>query len=199
MTCETVSRCYPNSLAPAQRKKHFSYVGNINLIGVVAALEIHRERFKDEIRRQTYAGTAHPDSETIYLRMPPVITLESIFQSLDVADCPMVHQPVFRQITDQICAKVGPKMARAMIVKLKPHGRILPHVDEGAYADASDRYHLPLATNDGAWLKSGDERKHLPVGELWWFDKHAIHEGANDGETDRVHLIVDFFRSENAR
>jgi hypothetical protein len=34
----------------------------------------------------------------------------------------------------------------------------------------------------------------MGVGELWWFDKHALHSAVNAGITDRIHLIMDVYR-----
>ena len=94
----------------------------------------------------------------------------------------------------QVAAVAGALPARAMILKLKPGGRIAPHIDQGAYAEATHRWHAAIETNGQAWLQIADERLHMAPGELWWFDKHALHYGANEGQTDRVHLIVDTFR-----
>lgn len=175
-------------------KNHFAKVGAIDVSSAAFALKRHAVHFSDETSRQTYGGTAHPDSETIYLRMTPVHTMDGVFNSLEVKNCHLSSLSEFSDLLNDVQEFVTGRMARAMLVKLKAGGVIHPHIDQGTYADATDRYHLPLVTNELAWLKSGYQKRHLPVGELWWFDKHTTHEGANEGTTDRVHLIVDFFK-----
>ena len=173
--------------------KHFTLLGRIGVEDAAEKVFRHEERFGDEVSRQTYAGSAHPDSETIYLRMPKTPTFQSIFQSLEVEDFPLMTE--FSGTVKAVLEMVGGKLARAMIVKLRAGGRIYPHIDQGAYAEATERYHLPLITNDDTWLKCGGNIRGLKTGELWWFDKHVLHEGINRGFDDRVHLIVDFFKT----
>lgn len=171
--------------------EHFIRIGEIPIDTLARAVRVHAVRFADVVFRQIAPGSPHPDTETIYLRMPPVISRETVFESVDVVDCPMMQEPAFRDAVAAVARLAGGAAARAMIVKLKPGGRIAPHVDEGAYAAATRRFHLPIATNPLAWLESGGERLALPAGTLWWFDKHALHSGGNDGAADRIHLIVD--------
>jgi quercetin dioxygenase-like cupin family protein len=171
--------------------QHFTRIGTIAIDALAAAVDAHAARFADLVFRQRAPGSAHPDTETMYLRMPPTISRETIFESLEAADYPLMQEPAFRDSVAAVARLAGGRAARAMIVKLKPGGRIAPHVDEGAYAAATQRYHLPIATNPQAWLESGGEHLHLPAGTLWWFDKHALHRGGNDGTTDRIHLIAD--------
>ncbi len=170
---------------------HFLRIGEVAIDALAAATRAHAARFADLVFRQSAPGSPHPDTETIYLRMPPVITVESIFESLEAVDYPMMQEPAFRDAVATVARLARGVAARAMIVKLKPEGRIAPHIDEGRYAAATQRFHLPIATNPRAWLDSGGELLHLPAGTLWWFDKHAPHCGGNDGAADRIHLIVD--------
>lgn len=173
--------------------RHFRLLREIDAGSAVGLLAENDGHFSDETWRQLYPGTAHPDTETIYLRMPPLLSAETLFQSMEVQDRPLAAE--FSDLMNDVCDAVGSHaVARTMLIKLKPGGRITPHIDQGAYAEATDRYHLPLVTNRSAWLKSGGEVLHMNVGELWWFDKHATHEGANEGEGERVHLVADFFR-----
>jgi quercetin dioxygenase-like cupin family protein len=171
--------------------QHFTRIGEIAIDALARAVAFHEARFSDIVFRQTAPFSPHPDTETIYLRMPPLITYDSLFESLDSVDWPMMQETAFREAVAAMAALAGGAPSRAMIVKLKPGGRIAPHVDEGGYAAATRRFHLPIATNPSAWLQSGGERLHLPAGTLWWFDKHALHRGGNDGASERIHLILD--------
>lgn len=175
-------------------------ISNFENIGIVnvrdASAAVHREsaHFSDEKRRQNYPGSAHPDSETIYLRMPTMLSVDSVFNSLDVKNYPLASVPEFADLLDDVAAQINGRPARAMIVKLKGGGKVHPHIDQGIYADATDRYHVPLMTNDRVRLFSGTESAHIPEGEIWWFNNHIMHSAVNGGAEDRVHLIIDFFR-----
>lgn len=84
-------------------------------------------------------------------------------------------------------------LERALYVRLLPHSIVYPHIDNGAYYQTRDRYHLVLVSSAGSLLKSGDEQVVMQAGELWWFDNKAIHESDNSSDDWRIHLIFDIF------
>ena len=182
--------------------EHFTPIGTVDIAPALAALKLREGLFAEDTWRQDYPGSAHPDSETIYLRMPkldrslPVEVLACIIlHSLDVIDLRANYIGGFFKTVDAMAALVGKPIARAMIIRLKAGGVIKPHIDQGEYAEATDRYHLALTTNPRAWLKIGEETHHLRAGEVCGFNKHVLHEGANEGSEARDHMVVDFFKA----
>jgi hypothetical protein len=91
------------------------------------------------------------------------------------------------------------KLQRAMIVRLKPNGRVYPHIDAGSYYIPRDRFHLVLISSYGSRLTSGRESAIFREGELWWFNNKLIHSSANDSRAWRVHVIFDLLPSTQAR
>lgn len=175
--------------------EHFKHVGSIPVSALQAACRRHAGEFGRVTWREKTPGSPHPDTETLYLRMPREITRETVFHSLDCADTPLMADPAFDNATLRLSLMTGARLARCMVVKLNPGGKIAPHTDKGAYAEATHRWHVPIETNDKAWLQSGNERCWMmEPGTVYWFDKHAEHFGANEGETPRIHLIVDTWR-----
>jgi hypothetical protein len=78
----------------------------------------------------------------------------------------------------------------AFIFRMKPMGMARPHIDnEDAWQDPF-RVHLPITTNDGAFLQASGRSKHLRVGEVWTFDNQEMHAAVNGGGV-RAHLIID--------
>lgn len=54
------------------------------------------------------------------------------------------------------------------------------------------RVHVPVVTNPAAWLQfEGREPVHFEAGRIYTFDALAPHRYGNDGDADRVHLILD--------
>jgi quercetin dioxygenase-like cupin family protein len=86
------------------------------------------------------------------------------------------------------------RVARVMLVELAAGAEIAPHIDQGAYAELTDRWHCALRTNRLCTMHSGGETAHMRPGEVWWFDKHAVHHVENLGAEPRVHLIMDTWR-----
>jgi quercetin dioxygenase-like cupin family protein len=87
---------------------------------------------------------------------------------------------------------------RAILVNL-PKGKVIPpHVDKGESLSVPRRIHIPIKTNTGCFFTVGETTKNLKEGEIWEIDnanrKHSVH---NDGQEDRIHLIIDFLDKEN--
>jgi hypothetical protein len=55
------------------------------------------------------------------------------------------------------------------------------------------RIHIPIQTNEDCFFTVGDDKRNLRLGELWEINndkqKHSVD---NFGNTDRIHLIVDW-------
>ena len=78
----------------------------------------------------------------------------------------------------------------AFILRMKPLGVARPHIDSNPAWFEPFRVHVPIITNDKAYLLSEGRSKHLDVGEVWTFDNQAEHAVTN-GDAVRTHLIFD--------
>lgn len=82
---------------------------------------------------------------------------------------------------------------RIMLAKMAPGGVIHPHVDGSPSAKWPHKIHVPLQTNPGVQFFIKPEYYHFAVGgavEVNNLDEHAVK---NEGETDRIHLIFEYF------
>jgi len=105
---------------------------------------------------------------------------------------PMSAQfPLASEYVDQLVRSMDGKMGRAVMTKLRPHGTVYAHTDDGLYWLLRDRYHLVLKSATGSHFKVGGEEVRMREGELWWFDPTVSHEAFNDSDEDRIHIIVD--------
>lgn len=174
--------------------KHFGYLMSIAAAPLAAAVAENADLFNDITIRQHYPGTAHADTETIFLRMPEKLDAPTMLGCLHEVPYLAWGIAPLRHAAQSIASFAGGRLGRVMVIRCRPGGKILPHIDQGDYAEMTERYHLAIATNAQAWLESGGERRHIPLGEVWWFDKRAMHSGANDGATPRIHMVVDVYR-----
>ena len=173
---------------------HVLPIAHLDTFALLASLYARREAFNDETLRQAYPGSPHRDTRTIFLRGPEQPTPARWFEDVLHVDYPaLANWPEATAVLAEIGwhLPLGAVLDKAMIVELKPGGVIAWHTDEGHYAELHDRYHLPLVTNPGAFLLSGGEQVHVPVGLLTRFDNRVLHSAVNDGRTPRIHLIVD--------
>lgn len=162
----------------------------------------HKVRFQDDRRRQETPGSAHHDTESIILRGPKGDDVAAWFADIPHQDMAILKEfksakSVLTRIANALAVDGVPgKIGKAMIVSLKPGGFIDWHTDEGAYAEAYNRFHVCLIPSPGAFLYSGGEQASPAVGWLTFFNNRALHSAINLGQTPRVHLIVDVRKPE---
>lgn len=84
---------------------------------------------------------------------------------------------------------------RAILVNLPAGNKVHPHIDKGKSFQIPRRIHLAIKTNQHCYFTVGDTTKNLKQGELWEINNNGImHSVSNDGDTDRIHLILDWVK-----
>lgn len=160
----------------------------LNVAPLLAAI---RPAMWDEITlRQDYEGSAHKDTQAIFLR-GPTNPADPFGCTTSEAYPPMgeLHAP-FCDLLDAIPLDTS-EIGRVMLVSLKPGGVIAEHCDEGAYAERFSRFHVALQSKPGNVFTCGLEAAHMQPGECWWFDHRASHKVRNYSSQPRIHLIFD--------
>jgi hypothetical protein len=78
---------------------------------------------------------------------------------------------------------------RAFFLSIPESGMIHRHVDTPR---PEATYHIPLITNNSCMNRMiGVGDYHLDVGYIYFVDRQVEHESINDGDSDRIHLIVE--------
>jgi hypothetical protein len=101
--------------------------------------------------------------------------------------------PHLRPIVFGIMARVEAVQLGGVLITRVPAGKqVAPHHDRGRWHSEffQTKAYLPLASNPHCYNTCADERVVMQVGECWLFDNLQVHATVNDGETDRVTLIV---------
>lgn len=81
---------------------------------------------------------------------------------------------------------------RAILAKLPIGKSIKPHLDKGVIFEPR-RIHIVIQTNKSCYFTVADITKNLKEGEIWEVNNNGnIHSVSNEGETDRIHLIIDW-------
>jgi quercetin dioxygenase-like cupin family protein len=84
---------------------------------------------------------------------------------------------------------------RALLVNLPKKKSIPKHKDTGESLVVPRRIHIPIQTNENCFFTVGEIKKNLKEGEIWEIDNAGqLHSVENNGDEDRIHLIVDFLR-----
>lgn len=111
------------------------------------------------------------------------------FLTNDVTNAPILNELPY---ISSLLAPEGPfgEVTYAFIFRTKPNGITQVHNDGHEAWEKTVRIHIPIVTNDGAFLIVEKKAKHLAVGEAWSFDNQSQHSVVN-GDSTRVHLIID--------
>jgi hypothetical protein len=82
---------------------------------------------------------------------------------------------------------------RVMLAQMPPGGTIRPHRDENPAAKWPHKIHVPLKTNDAVTFFIDDQSYHLAEGEAVEVNNMGVHAVTNEGDSDRIHLIFEYF------
>ena len=99
----------------------------------------------------------------------------------------------FKEIVDSfLCKKEAIRL-----LSLCPNSYIKEHTDlDGGYEDGFFRIHVPIQTNDKVIFTVNKKALHMREGECWYANFNLPHFVSNDGETDRIHLVIDCIRND---
>lgn len=83
------------------------------------------------------------------------------------------------------------------LLNLKPGSVIKEHTDYNlGYEDGIFRIHVPITTNKDVHFFINSEEVIMLPGECWYGNFNLPHSVRNDGQTDRIHLVMDCFRND---
>jgi hypothetical protein len=105
-------------------------------------------------------------------------------------------KPLLEPVLSQATAAYGyanGAFPRVMLARMAPGGVIQPHQDQSPAAKWPHKIHVPLQTNDGVTFTIDDSSFHLAEGEAVELNNMGIHAVENRGDTDRIHLIFEYY------
>lgn len=148
--------------------------------------------------RQDTPGSPHAETMCIFLRWCESQEVVAAFTDIEAIDYPAYSiLTEARPLVEQIMTRLGAtELGRVIIPILKPGSVISRHIDEGAYADHYERFHLCLQAQRGNVLCVVSEERMFESfdaepGELFWFNHKRDHWCVNPTDQYRIHLIVD--------
>jgi aspartyl/asparaginyl beta-hydroxylase len=86
------------------------------------------------------------------------------------------------------------------LLKLSAGAVIKEHNDKGlCYEQGEARIHIPVTTNDQVEFYLDNERILMKPGQCWYLNFDLPHRIANNGTTDRIHLVIDLIVNEQIK
>lgn len=87
---------------------------------------------------------------------------------------------------------------RVMLARMAPGGSIEPHRDAFPSAKWPHKIHVPLTTNDKVTFYVNGTPYHFAEGEAVEVNNMGLHAVDNAGDTDRIHLIFEYYDLDQA-
>jgi hypothetical protein len=119
----------------------------------------------------------------------PVMMIYSDPAAKDFEDTPLLQGcPYFQDVLDAF--KCPLRAVRLM--RLTPGSIIKEHADlELSAEEGTVRIHLPITTNPGVGFYLNRSPVIMEAGSVWYLRLSDPHSAANNGDTDRVHMVID--------
>jgi len=169
----------------------FFFVGNMpSFDGLLnEVLFLTQKDWLDYKKRKLAGGAAAENTDTI----PLVYDLKHRINSRILHKDYERFSAYIDEVIGVVIEKIGEvEVQQAMLTNLRA-GIVIPrHRDKGPLTAKTHRIHVPVITNTGCIFSVGDESKNLPAGQIWIIDNvNRYHSVGNNGDSDRVHLIID--------
>jgi len=98
------------------------------------------------------------------------------------------HCPYFRSVLERFACE----LRAVRLMRLTPGSAIKEHRDHDLDAEAGmARIHIPIATNPQVVFEVNRRPVEMAPGSAWYLRLSDPHHVANNGATDRVHLVID--------
>jgi hypothetical protein len=119
----------------------------------------------------------------------PVMMIYSDPTATSFEDTPMLQGcPYFREVLDAFQCP----LQAVRLMRLTPGSRIKEHADlDLSIEEGAARIHIPVVTNPGVEFYLNGSRIVMEAGSAWYLrlsDPHSVH---NNGDSDRVHMVID--------
>lgn len=188
--------------------QHFKYICNLDTSAALNEVINNKVFFASHVGRPEQSYPLR-EGRSIHLRVHDVLkrtsdlsdfrgAKEQADKMIEAADSPLFkYFPMCRELMYSAMDMMQHpgKLGRCYIAKMSPGGKVYPHVDPGRYFELHDRYHIVLSTNENVSFSCGNEvdteTVHFKEGEVWVFNNKVTHWASNNGDTDRIHIIMD--------
>lgn len=177
--------------------KHFLKIAEgIDVLPLKLALQCQPELWNTINERKTFEGSSHKETSDIWVRYNDPKNLDKGYDEFtaehDSVWYPAYYKLPLRPIIFGLMARCeAVRLGGVLITKIPAAGKVLPHIDTGWHPEYYNiKLYVPIQTNEYVVNIVEDEQVIMKEGECWYFDNTKIHSVDNNGNDDRITLII---------
>jgi mannose-6-phosphate isomerase-like protein (cupin superfamily) len=156
------------------------------------------EKLKNDLDMvHTYEWKSHPNTSA-YAGIWEVSSLTSIdgdtknivaIENQEYIATPLLNKTKYIQ---SVIDTFKTKVEAVRFMKLGSYSNIKEHCDKGScFEDGYARLHIPITSNEDVEFVLSGEKYKMELGHCYYIDANNPHAVNNDGDSDRVHLLLD--------
>ena len=139
--------------------------------------------FNKQYYEGDWSGIALRAAADAHVALYPDPTVERYVDTSALSKCPSV--------TD-VLAQFKCETESVRFLRLAPGAEILEHRDyKLSFEDGVARVHVPVRTTSGVEFLLDGKRVEMGEGEAWYLNFNLRHSVKNNGDSERVHLVID--------
>ena len=174
---------------------NYKFHGNFDVSKILDHIYTYSDEWFENVERQSIYEV-HKETNTIFL-----YDHDNNWSLGDNYDLKINHNqsyminliyPIINNLEKIHKGKVG----KCVFIKLPPSKKVKEHKDSKDYLGSVRRHHIAITTNDNVLFFVNGERKNMKVGECWEINNNKFHSVENNGDTERIHLMVDILPNE---
>jgi hypothetical protein len=169
---------------------------NIPVEKILCELNLHPELWDENKERTGREDSPHKESSDIWLRFRKKSELKKKedFDTPHFAEfyhswfcLPSLHPVVFSLMRKVEAVYLG----GILITKLAPGKKILPHIDTGWHPEfLNTKAYIILSANENCVNYFPGESAIMKPGEAWLFNNQVLHAVENNGDSERIAVVV---------
>lgn len=180
--------------------KYFLKIADgVDVVPLLAQLHRQPALWDAHSARRAAPGSPHGDMQDIWVRYNDE---ERFKETGDYSRFNDAHDPIFypawralpalRPIVFGLMARCeATRLGGVLLTRIPPGGRIDAHTDRGWHVEYYNcKLYCILQSNPQCVNRTEDEFVAMKAGEVWTFDNTKEHEVVNNGQDDRITLII---------
>jgi hypothetical protein len=155
-----------------------------------AALAENPQLWNERTERTAPEDSPHHGLDDIWPRFADPATMQADGSHDSVWYTPAQVLPVADLVFPIMAAVRGERLGGVLITRIRPGHCCRPHEDPGWHARYYDKFAVQIEADPSQSFHFDGHELVTAPGDLFWFDNSFTHWVTNDGDKDRITMIV---------